>query len=109
MRKCCTCGKRFNLLAKNRYEVVVKPAGLECLTKRTIYYSAFDCPRCGCQNIVGIVEKEQEAVEVLDKIRTEIEQNAYPIVHGVNNHEKGMTLNGILQIIEKYKSESEET
>ena len=46
--------------------------------------------------------------EVLDKIRAEIEQNAYPIVHGVNNHEKGMTLYGILQIIDKYKAESEE-
>lgn len=42
---------------------------------------------------------------VLDKIRTEIEENAYPIVHGVNNHEKGMTLYGILQIIDKYRDE----
>ena len=41
---------------------------------------------------------------VLDQIKAEIEQNAYPIVHGVNNHEKGMTLNGILQIINKYKA-----
>ena len=40
---------------------------------------------------------------VLDKIRTEIEQNAYPIVHGVNNHELGMTLYGILQVIDKYR------
>jgi len=47
------------------------------------------------------------ANEVLDKIKAEIEQNAYPIVHGVNNHEKGMTLYGILQVIDKYKSESE--
>ena len=39
------------------------------------------------------------------KIRAEIEQNAYPIVHGVNNHEKGMTLYGILQVIDKYKAE----
>lgn len=39
--------------------------------------------------------------DVLDKIRAEIEQNAYPIVHGVNSHEKGMTLYGILQIIDK--------
>ena len=45
---------------------------------------------------------------VFDKIRAEIEQNAYPIVHGVNNHELGMTLYGILQIFDKYKSESEE-
>ena len=45
--------------------------------------------------------------DVLDKIRAEIEQNAYPIVFGVNNHEKGMTLYGILQVIDKYKRESE--
>ena len=49
----------------------------------------------------------QPTVNVLDEIRAEIEQNAYPIVHGVNSHEKGMTLYGILQIIDKYKVESE--
>lgn len=42
-------------------------------------------------------------MDMLDKIRAEIEQNAYPIVHGVNNHEKGMTLYGILQVIDKYR------
>lgn len=47
--------------------------------------------------------------EVLYKIRKEIEQNAYPIVHGVNNHEKGMTLYGILQIIDKYRESEDET
>lgn len=50
---------------------------------------------------------EHDKQKVLDKIRAEIEQNAYPIVHGVNNHELGMTLYGILQIIDKYKAESE--
>ena len=49
-----------------------------------------------------------DKVKVLDKIRAEIEQNAYPIVHGVNNHEKGMTLYGILQVIDKYKAEESE-
>jgi hypothetical protein len=53
--------------------------------------------------------KVLEQKPILDKVRAEIEQNAYPIVHGVNNHEKGMTLYGILQIIDKYKAESEET
>ena len=42
---------------------------------------------------------------VLDRIEAEIEQNSYPIVHGVNNHEKGMTLYGIMQIIDKYRAE----
>ena len=45
---------------------------------------------------------------ILDKIRAEIEENAYPIVHGVNNHEKGMTLYGILQVIDKYRESEDE-
>lgn len=45
--------------------------------------------------------------KILDKIRAEIEENAYPIVHGVNNHEKGMTLYGILQVIDKYRKGTE--
>jgi hypothetical protein len=53
-------------------------------------------------------EHLKERASALDKIRAEIEQNAYPIVHGVNNHELGMTLYGILQIFDKYKTESEE-
>ena len=57
MRKCNVCGRRFRLLAKNRYEVVKNPVGLNCLTQGTVYYNAFDCPHCGCQNIVGILEK----------------------------------------------------
>jgi hypothetical protein len=52
--------------------------------------------------------KVLEQKPILDNVRAEIEQNAYPIVHGVNNHEKGMTLYGILQIIDKYKAESED-
>jgi transcription elongation factor Elf1 len=58
MRKCNVCGRRFRLLAKNRYEVVRRPVGFNCLTEGTVYYNAFDCPHCGCQNIVGVVEKE---------------------------------------------------
>lgn len=57
MYKCKTCGKRFRLLAKNRYEVMVRPIGLNVLTQGNVYYNAFDCPRCGCQNITGVVEK----------------------------------------------------
>ena len=57
MRKCNVCGRRFRLLAKNRYEVVKRPIGFNCLTQGTVYYNAFDCPHCGCQNIVGVLEK----------------------------------------------------
>lgn len=57
MRKCNVCGRRFRLRAKNRYEVAIRPVGLNCLTQGTVYYNAFDCPHCGCQNIVGIFEQ----------------------------------------------------
>lgn len=57
MRKCNVCGRRFRLLAKNRYEVAKSPVGLNCLTQGTVYYNAFNCPHCGCQNIVGVLEK----------------------------------------------------
>lgn len=54
--KCKVCGKRFKLLKENRYEVVKIPVGLNCLTEGSVTYEAFDCPRCGCQNIVNIKE-----------------------------------------------------
>ena len=57
---------------------------------------------------INMAIKALKQESALDKIRAEIEQNAYPIVHGVNNHELGMTLHGILQVIDKYKAESEE-
>lgn len=44
----------------------------------------------------------------LDDVKAEIEQNAYPIVHGVNNHEMGMTLYGILQVLDNIGKESED-
>ena len=60
-------------------------------------------------DLYSVIKQKYIERDVLDKIRAEIEQNAYPIVHGVNNHEKGMTLYGVLQIIDKYKTESEKT
>lgn len=64
--------------------------------------------RCG---VVGIDLGIHEAIyngTPLDTVKAEIEQNAYPIVHGVNNHEKGMTLYGILQVLDNIgKTESE--
>ena len=57
MYKCHTCGRRFRLLAKNRYEIMKSPVGINCLVQGVVYYNAFDCPHCGCQNITGVLEK----------------------------------------------------
>jgi len=59
------------------------------------------------KKIMIAAQDEDEIGDVLDDLRAEIEANAYPIVHGVNNHEKGMTLYGILQIIDKYRADKE--
>lgn len=56
MRKCRVCGKRFELEKSNRYEVVKNPEGLQVLTQSSTTFEAFDCPKCGCQNIVGVRE-----------------------------------------------------
>lgn len=52
--KCKVCGKRFRLLKKDRYEILVPPTFSEVLvgSKDTIS-ECFDCPKCGCQNIVN--------------------------------------------------------
>lgn len=55
----------------------------------------------------GIIGKAIQNGIPLDDVKAEIEQNAYPIVHGVNNHEKGMTLYGILQVLDNIGKESE--
>lgn len=54
--KCKVCGKRFSAKAKNRYEIVKDPKGLRCLVEDVVVYEAFDCPKCGCQNIVNVRE-----------------------------------------------------
>ena len=58
MIKCKICNKRFKALAQKRYEVIKVPAPLEVLVKNPIIIEAFDCPRCGCQNIVNVRETE---------------------------------------------------
>lgn len=57
-----------------------------------------------------ILEKGMQKSIPLDKVKKakeEIEQNAYPIVHGVNNRDMGMTLNGIFQVLDNLIAESE--
>ena len=51
-------------------------------------------------------------VEALEKIKSEITNeiinNSYPIVHGVNDHEMGMSLYGICQVIDNKIKECSE-
>lgn len=57
--QCKTCKGVFMLKAENRYTAEkFERSGLAILANgaNTTYFDAFDCPFCGCQNIVGIRE-----------------------------------------------------
>ena len=55
----------------------------------------------------GFRDCKSDMLIKVKQARVEIEQNAYPIVHGVNNHDMGMTLDGIFQVLDKLIAESE--
>lgn len=69
--KCNSCGRRFRLLAKNRYEIVKVEHSLVSVLKGNpvggTYFNAFDCPRCGCQNVVSVIEKV--TADVFEKMK----------------------------------------
>lgn len=47
-------------------------------------------------------------IYALQEIKDEITNNSYPIVHGVNDHEMGMSLYGICQVIDNKIKECSE-
>ena len=55
-RKCKVCKKRFGLQKKNKYQIYVAPVGISCIVEGGKTFEAYDCPYCGCQNIVNIRE-----------------------------------------------------
>lgn len=91
---CCADCAHYDM-KKHRCRNGAKDEG----TGREHFYR--DC-RLGIHN-----ENESVPLSVLQEIRQEIIDNSYPIVHGVNNHEQGMTVYGIMQVIDKHIKEIE--
>ena len=60
MIRCKVCGKFMRLKKEDRYEAIERPSGLNALTEGTVIFEAFDCPKCGCQNIVNVREERHE-------------------------------------------------
>lgn len=61
--KCKVCNKRFKLLSNKKYLVEVNGGSLFQPLKEI--YEAFDCPKCGCQNIVN-TRKNNIVGEIFD-------------------------------------------
>lgn len=51
--KCKICNKKFELLKENRYMVTNENLKEVSKIGLSIVFEVFDCPYCGCQNIVG--------------------------------------------------------
>ena len=49
---CKVCGRRIALVSQMRY-TAVESKGITGAFTGTKRFDAFDCPGCGCQNIVG--------------------------------------------------------
>lgn len=52
---CKVCGKQFDLIKENKY-IVQENKGINGITTGTKKFECFDCPRCGCQNVLNVRE-----------------------------------------------------
>lgn len=52
---CKVCGKEFELIKDNKY-IVQENKGLNGIVTGIKKFECFDCPYCGCQNIMNIRE-----------------------------------------------------
>ena len=79
--KCRICGKEFELKKENLYtarEECTTGLALIAENKEVDLFDAFDCPFCGCQNIVGKRKRtfcEEKVLEDdLNDIKKKIEE-----------------------------------
>ena len=65
MKRCKVCKRPFILKAKNKYVFAKRVSffARSTIVNGSEYYEAFDCPYCGCQNIVNIREGMTHAEE----------------------------------------------
>lgn len=57
---CKVCKRRFTARKENRYTITKQKELTDLiLNKSQIILECFDCPKCGCQNIVNIREAKE--------------------------------------------------
>lgn len=52
---CKVCGKQFDLKKENKY-TVQENKEINGIASGTKKFECFDCPNCGCQNVLNIRE-----------------------------------------------------
>lgn len=56
-QKCKACGFKFKLEKENRYLSKKSASLLGNISEKPTIFEVFDCPLCGCQNVVGVYEQ----------------------------------------------------
>lgn len=56
MKRCKVCNAKLILTNDRRYLVCKDTIINKLLTQQIAAYECFDCPKCGCQNIVNVRE-----------------------------------------------------
>ena len=60
MIRCKVCNKLFIAKSKNKYLITKAPTLAEALIcQSSKIFECFDCPKCGCQNIVNVREENK--------------------------------------------------
>lgn len=55
---CKVCKRRFVANKNDKYLVQKDRSIFDAIMTAPVTYEAFDCPKCGCQNIVNVRELE---------------------------------------------------
>ena len=55
---CKVCKRRFVANKNDKYLVQRARSIVDAITTAPVTYEAFDCPKCGCRNIVNVREPE---------------------------------------------------
>ena len=59
--KCRVCGHKFQAEKKNLYFATKNQGVVDALSKGQTIIECFDCPMCGCQQMVGVREPEKKS------------------------------------------------
>jgi ssDNA-binding Zn-finger/Zn-ribbon topoisomerase 1 len=64
---CKVCKSYYKAKKENRYEVVESKGALSAIAAPARVFEAFDCPKCGCQNIVNVRESKRYTEPIKDE------------------------------------------
>ena len=92
---------------KEHKDFFVSAYGGFSLMPDSIKYRVDEITNCIAE-VINSPPIKPNSIYVLQEIKDEITNNSYPIVHGVNDHEMGMSLYGICQVIDNKIKECSE-